>query len=143
MTSFNLDASLWFFHFSPSEIPCFQLISGLYSCSQGKPRIIFCFPNPITSKQRFICSPLICAFNSTKDVIVPFLFFVPSTFRAHRGLSSFLISKPCFPCIVLVDKLSSCSTIQKSKGFDSFFTLIFIKMGTDIEFDIIFVMFTE
>ena len=76
--------------------PVLQLISGLYSCSQGKLRMIFCFPSPVTSKQRFVCFLLISAFNSTKEVIVPFLFLVLSTFRAHRGLSSFLISNPAF-----------------------------------------------
>ena len=85
-----------FFASHQEKSPVFQLMSGFCSCSQGKPRIIFCFPNPVTNKQRFIFFLLISAFNSTKEVIVPLLFFVPSTFRAHRGLLSFLILNLAF-----------------------------------------------
>ena len=52
-----------------------------------KLRMILCFPNPVISKRVIIFFSLIVSSKSTKEVIFPFLFSVPSTFCAIMGLS--------------------------------------------------------
>ena len=67
--------------FHQEILPVLQLISGLFLFSQEKPRIILCFSRPVTSSHRSICLSLIFTVSSMKDVIIPCLFFVPSTLR--------------------------------------------------------------
>lgn len=74
--------------------PVCQFISRLFSYSQGKPRMIFCFPNPVTSSFSLSFHPLMVMSSSTKYFMVPCLFLVPSMLKAFSGCSSFWISKP-------------------------------------------------
>ena len=76
--------------------PVRQSISGLFSFSQGKPRMIFCFPRPVTSSFNVCFRPCIIVSSLTKCFMVPRLFSVPSTLKAFSGSSSFWISKPDF-----------------------------------------------
>ena len=73
--------------------PVFQSISGLCSFSQGKPRMILCFPN--MANMSLVCRvfPLTVRFSSMNEVIFPCLFLVLSMFWTTRGLSSFCIGR--------------------------------------------------
>ena len=77
-----------------ANFPVFQSMSGLYLVSQGKPRMIFCFTNLVMWTRVFIGLLLIVNSMSTKEVIFPFLFSVPSTFRAMISFSRFCGMSP-------------------------------------------------
>ena len=74
--------------FRQSNLPVFQSMSGFCSFSHGKPSMIFCFPNPVTNRRVLVVLPWIVKFMSVKQVILPCLFSVPSTFQAVIGCSS-------------------------------------------------------
>jgi len=85
-----------FLEFLQENSPVFQFISGLCSFSHGNPRMIFCFPSPVTNNQVFLLFPKIVRSRSTKLLMVPRLFSVPSTLKAFSGCSSYWILKPDF-----------------------------------------------
>src|SRR6202522_1230914 len=58
--------------------PVLQLMIGFCSCSQGKPRMILCFPRPVRKSHWVWDFPLIVNDRSTYCLIVPHLFLVPS-----------------------------------------------------------------
>ena len=74
--------------------PLFQLMSGFSSFNHGNPRMIFCFPNPVTNILMFFVLPWMVMLRFTYLVIFPHLFSVPSTFWAMRGSSKFSRVKP-------------------------------------------------
>ena len=74
--------------------PLFQLISGFSSFNHGNPRMIFCFPNPVTNILMFFVLPWMVALRFMYLVNFPHLFSVPSTFRAMSGSSKFSREKP-------------------------------------------------
>ena len=74
--------------------PFFQLMSGFSSFNHGNPRMIFCFPNPVTSILMFFILPWMVTLRFTYWVILPHFFSVPSMFRAMRGSSKFSRGKP-------------------------------------------------
>ena len=66
-------------------------MSGFCSLNHGKPSIICCLPNLVTSNLVHLVLLLMTRLRITKEVIFPFLFGVPSTFRAIKGCSSFWV----------------------------------------------------
>ena len=78
------------------NFPVFQSMSGFCSFSQGNPRMIFCFPKPVTIRLVVISFPLIVRVRFTNEVIIPVLFFVPSTLQATRGSFKVRILNPFF-----------------------------------------------
>ena len=77
------------------ELVC-QSIIGLYFWSQGNPKSIFCFPNPVTSNWIICFCPKISKSKFMYCLIVPFLFRVSSTLIAGIGLSRSLLSPTYF-----------------------------------------------
>ena len=71
--------------FGQARVPCFQSMSGFQVCNQGNPRIRELCPIPAIISSNVIDQLLTRILRMTKWVIVPFLFGVPSTFKAFSG----------------------------------------------------------
>jgi len=85
-----------FSEFLQENSPVFQFISGLCLFSHGNPRMIFCFPSPVTNNRVFLLFSKMVRSRSTKILIVLHLFSIPSTLKAFSGYSSCWILKPDF-----------------------------------------------
>ena len=89
----NLNFSGVCFH---SRVPLFQSMIGFSVSSQGKPKIRCCFPSPeIRNWVFWVHVPKVIS-SSVEQVMVPFLFRVPSTLNTTRGCSNFFTGNQCF-----------------------------------------------
>ena len=131
----------WFRH---SNIPVFQSMSGFCSFSHGKPRMIFCFPNPVINSRVLVVLPWIVKFTSVKQVILPCLFSVPSMFRVIIGrLSDWVLSPIVFVKFWSMNFPPAPLSMRPRVSTVWFSSVHLIKMGIDTEFDLIVAKFTE
>ena len=122
-------------------------MSGLFLFSQGKPRIILCFPSPVTSSCKSICLSLIFTVSLMKEsegCNCP-LFVLHSIYiEGLQWLIKLLNLEARFPCVVLINKFPFCSTVNEAKGFDTFFLVVTFYQNRDSQdFDTIWAVTTK
>ena len=131
-------------HCRHSNFLVFQLMLGLCLFNQGMPKMILCFPNLVNSSRVVFFCPFMVNSRSTKEVIFPFLFSIPSTFRAIIGSSRSCVLKPAlFTQFWSMNSLPAPLSMSPRVLTFSFLSVFSIEIGIDKEYDFIVASVTE